>query len=166
MTHASDLAWLAGFVDGEGSVLIGMERKTGILKPQITIGNTVRENIERAKRIVQAVTGREIRYVEVNASQGYRPCYSLRVKQLNDLRLLAEALEPLACGKRAQLRIMLRYVAASPGKGGRYAEEHYALRDELRQLNRRYPKGEWARSQLETEPPAPSQGEETARPLA
>lgn len=175
MTSDVDLAWLAGFTDGEGTFVLSVHIRSGLVNPYVSISNTNRVAIERAKAIVSAIVGREIRYTPTNVKQGWRPCYRLTVNNHHEIGALCAALLPWLVGRREQAEVMLRYIRlvnrdkCEPGCRRKHrslmTDEHHALVGEMRHLNRRYGKGEWASSQREIERLAPTLGEETTRSL-
>lgn len=170
-----ELAWLAGFADGEGTFVLPIHRKTGLINAYLSVSNTNVANIERAKWIVSGISGRQIRYTPTNVKQGWRPCYRLTVNNHHEIALVCRALLPWVVGKREHAEVMLRYIALVTGGDcdpqcrrkhrSKMTDEHYGLVAQLRHLNRRYAKGEWASSQREIERLAPTLGEETTRPL-
>lgn len=156
-----ELAWLAGFIDGEGSIFLTVEYRR-VIKPNLNMDNTNRANIRQARRYVQRLTTHDIRPRIGNANRGYRPCYSLRVHRANEIRVVLNAVMPWLVGRRRQAELMLEYLAIAPRKqldgrppvmlrfpDGRlrtaYQPRHFKYVERMRALNRRYPKGEWAR---------------------
>ena len=55
-----ELAWLAGFIDGEGTIYVVHERRSAnriVLKARMSIDNTDERNIMRVLRLVSRITG-------------------------------------------------------------------------------------------------------------
>jgi hypothetical protein len=175
-----DLAWLAGFVDGEGTFTIA-HYKTGRstpYRPTFSLCNTKIEAIENARRIISSVLGRNVKYVALKDKRGYRPCHQIAIGALGEVKLISQALLPYLVGKREQAEIMLKFIAITPGQrthqkhdergyfisASQYDERHSSLVSRMRFLNKRYSREEWATLQRETELPAPRYaGEETIR---
>lgn len=159
-----ELAWLAGFVDGEGSIYISAERRPGnryVLKGRMSVDNTDLKNIRKARSIAIQITGRPISPIIANVRRGYRPCYSLRFQGQSTVAALLRELQPWLIGKHRRATLMLRFIASAPrsateGRAGRrartrdkrrwarcYTRTHFAILEEMRRLNRRYGRGEW-----------------------
>jgi hypothetical protein len=60
----TDLAWLAGFVDGEGSIHAWIERDRPRIKKGFEVTNTVEANVSRARELIRQLTGRDLRPIE------------------------------------------------------------------------------------------------------
>ncbi len=181
---STDVAWLAGFIDGEGTIMLYLNEKGGGPNPtrgatfkssrfilhSFTIGNTNVDNMRRTKAIVSAIVGREVRYTvpDYRRTGGYRPVYKLALSRATELETLIRALLPYLVGKRPQAELMLEYLALGPAGGQTpgpirgYTDAHFAFVPKMRALNKTYAKGEW-----KDEPPAndrtasPHEGEET-----
>lgn len=176
MTHDQEAAWLAGFIDGEGTIMLYVSHPKSERHPHIQsalrVANTIEDNIKVAKAIMSRMAGREVRYKATRQSVvGYRPLYRLDVDRQADIVTVIGAMLPFLVGKRPQADLMLEYLAIAPSKSGgsqsrgtSYTDTHFEYVSRMRHLNRRYAKGEWWDSQRETERLAPMLGEETIRP--
>lgn len=174
------LIWLAGFVDGEGTIGLFTQKNTGTIRVQFSLCNTKLVAMERAQDVISEILGRRIEFTTVKDKRGYRPCHVIMVRTIQEVKLVCEALLPYLVGKRENAEIMLDFIRLSPGKNwsvlrdskGRLAgsppnvEARQALLERMLFLNKRYSKKEWAALQQETELPAPvhqTQDEETIR---
>lgn len=178
MTHDHELAWLAGFLDGEGTIMLYASHPKSERNPHIQsalrVANTNEDTIKASKAILSRIVGREVRYKATRQSvKGYRPIYRLDVDRQSDIRTALVALLPHLVGKRPQAALMLEYLNIAPSKSGgpttrgtSYTDAHFEYVSRMRHLNRRYARGEWWISQRETERLAPTMGEETARPAS
>lgn len=131
-----ELAWFAGFVDGEGTIHFSVEKKTGVIQPRFNLVNTSLAAAEQCKRILSMVLQREIRWEVRPAKYNWLPQYKFRVKNHEEEKVLLEMLLPYLICKKPQAELMLRYLAVKPGKGGRFQSFHYDFVNELKQLNR------------------------------
>lgn len=167
MSHDTDLAWLAGFLDGEGSLVLyysGGQHK--FISTILQTVSTNEDNIRRVKAIISEIVGREIRYRlgKGKSLEGRRPTWYLQVTRQEDIAAVCVAILPYLVGKKPQAELMLRYLASSPKathtRGSRmnpvsgYTEAHHQMVSEMRHLNRRYAFGEWL-PQQETKLTAP-----------
>lgn len=162
----SELAWLAGFIDGEGTIFVVREKRPKgriVLKGRMSVDNTDVSNIRRVERLITCLTGRRPYLQITNVSRGYRPCQSLRLNRVSDVAVVLTAILPFLIGKRRRARLMLWFIAAAPRSAvsGRdrerkrtrdnmrwatcYTPRQFALAAEIRRLNRRYARGEWDR---------------------
>ena len=160
----TDLAWLAGFLDGEGTIFVVREKRAKgrvVLKGRMSVDNTDLSNIRRARRLTLSLTGHRAPMQITNVSRGYRPCHSLRFNRARDVAVILLAVMPWLVGKRARARLMLRFIGIAPRSelsgrsrerrrtqdSGRwakcYAARSFAIAEEIRRLNRRYGRGEW-----------------------
>lgn len=147
MISGPDIAWLAGFADGEGSLnlILGRNQRRPYIKPVFQIGNTHRPSADRVKELLTAIIGRQVRYTPYISRTSGRPFYATSVTKQAELKVLCEALAPYSVTKSAQIALMLRYLAIAPGwHGGRadetsYGEAHFGMVVEMRLLNAKWP---------------------------
>lgn len=138
------VSWLAGFVDGEGSLLIPME-KNGTLKTIFSVGNTHRISIERVKEIVSEIVGRQIRYYTIHATaKNHQPLFTIRLSKKSEVLAVVKSLLPFLVTKIEQAKLMAQYIESNPatrGQGGLgrpvVLEEHFEMARKMRHLNRR-----------------------------
>ena len=158
----TDLAWLAGFVDGEGSIHAWIERDRPRIKKGLDLANTAEANVSRARELIRQLTGRDLRPFVTNVKRGYRPCLTLHVRRADDIDTIIRAISPWLVGKREHADLMLRLLVIVPrslaaGHGnirvrspetGRlrhcYTPEAFDIVRRLMYLNRRYGPGEWS----------------------
>ena len=180
----SALAWLAGFVDGEGTITLAGRRGRSI-QPSLSIPNTNLSNIGRVRVLLAALLGHDVSVTERKSDENsYRPCYDIRVGSHYDVDIALRAIYPHLVGKWKQAQLVLEFLTIAPGSGTnvtayrrvrgreprigtRYDERHYAILDEIRRLNRRYARGQWQREHppaLESKPESPP-GAEPMDPL-
>jgi hypothetical protein len=155
------LAWLAGFIDGEGTISLGVAKKTQTIRASVSIPNTNLRNIQRAEVLVASVIGHRIRIsTKANTKSGHRPCYSIAVSAHADLEMLMVAIAPYAVGKWRHVDLMLEFLRIAPGSQNRsyldrlygrepskrprrYDVRHFDMVKRMQALNKRYAKGEW-----------------------
>lgn len=157
-----DLGWLAGIIDGEGSINLSILRRNGQIIPFLEIGNTNVPTAQKATRIMKTLTEKSIRCYPKNSQMGYRPCWKVQATSHAAIKSVLQAVLPDLEGKRPQAELMLRYLSAAPGKGrgNKFLPAHYQMVSEMKHMNHRYAKGEWT-AQRTTERIAPNKGEET-----
>lgn len=97
MESASDLHWLAGLLEGEGSFLVGPPSSPRT--PRIQLPMTDRDVVERAARLFDRPVWRSDRGLEL----GYRPVYLTSIKGAAAVHLMI-ALKPLM-GRRRTAQI-------------------------------------------------------------
>lgn len=158
-------AWLAGFFDGEGSIFLCVDRKTNRIEPGCSVVNTNRQNADAMKVAISEALGRQIRF-RLKQRKDYRPLFRIEITTHADIAKLLEYVLPHLTGKKPQAMLMLEYLKVAPGKGSvdGFQAFHYDFVSRLRNMNRRFAKGEWQEiSQRETERLAPLVDGETAR---
>lgn len=162
---ATDLAWLAGFIDGEGTLSI-YEAKSPYphVRAYLSVGNTHQKTMRRVQRIVSTMIGREARLRSVTDNRGHRPLSRLDVHALRDLLPICIALSPYLVTKQAQVRLMMKFIELGPGRGGKRKgpgtyrmdqTKRMALMLKCRALNVRYSASEWIALKRETKRSAP-----------
>jgi len=143
-----DLAWLAGIVDGEGT--IGIHRtnvksqKHPYLRPHIQIANTDLRILEKARVILTAITGRLHNTVVTNkGGNGQKKGYRIAANTQSAAVLLLPLLIPHLAGKREQAELVLDFSTRRCSRTGRGAK-WYEFKDQdeteyarCLQLNRR-----------------------------
>lgn len=141
----TDLAWLAGIIDGEGSMgVYGQRRKNGTLNysPRLQIALTHAGGIER---IVQILRGLGIN-AHLWEKPAKRPQWSdawyTTVSRLADLKILLPKVMPYLTIRKAEARLLLEYVGNRPShnKGGNghiniFTEREKRLIDAVKKLN-------------------------------
>lgn len=151
MISELDKAWLAGIIDGEGSITVARLglKKTGkarYLKPMISIANTNTMIILEVKRIIDEIVGRNINVHQSN--QYSQPCYSVWTASQFDIYRVCENVSPYLRGKREQAELMMEFIRKRVEKPyARYTDDHNSYGDRINSLNhRRYPpvETEWA----------------------
>lgn len=182
------LAWLAGFTDGEGTISLSVNthakgKKT--ITPRFSLSNTNLANLGRARVLLAQLVGHDVTIRSRRDDGERRPAYSLELASHFDVDVTIRALYPYLIGKWQQAYVVLEYLTIAPGHpshadgfsrvrgkrptaGGRYDERHWELVKTLRQLNRRYARGEWQTREVapeEAEKPDTPPGHEPMDPL-
>lgn len=155
---ASDVraAWLAGLLDGEGSIGIGRNVKPGrrnpvSLRAAVQMSTTHEPTLAAALEVLieLGVKGARYTYQERDPAN-QQNAYFLRVVRLVDIRALAEAMVPHAVTKRTHWALILEYaglrlagvrIDPSGRVMDRAARPHgpreWEIAEELRRLNLR-----------------------------
>ncbi len=121
-----DWGWLAGIIDGEGTITIGKARGGGKWRRgfgwvfYFEISNTNLDIIERARRLLEPVLGPG--WLRVDSRLGRRTAYSLRYMNRKRLRYFLPHLRLV--GKEAQRRLVLEGLMLS-GENGRVVKGRY-----------------------------------------
>lgn len=170
----TDLAWFAGFVDGEGSIHAWIEKDRPRIKKGLDVANTAEANVARARSLIRELTGRDVRPLVTNVKRGYRPCLALHVRRADDIDTVIRAISPWLVGKREHAELMLRLLEIVPRSlaAGRsdlrvrspetgrlrycYTAEAFEIVGRLMELNRRFAPGEWNARSLTVRSPAQS----------
>lgn len=111
-----ELAWLAGIIDGEGSVTIGarLRKKTNnlVLVPQVLITNTDKEIIKECERILNKMQlGYTINWIEYK-HKDYLDRANIRITKYQRVKFLLEHLTPyLHSRKRHNAEVVLEFIA-------------------------------------------------------
>lgn len=115
--NPTDTAWLAGVLDGEGSIyaqVMPPGRNTrcdiGGMRINVKIGNTSMLLMQKAARIIEAITYRKHRIAMNQSSTVHgRLMYCVEVSSSKAIEALLEATLPYLTVKKAQAEAMLAY---------------------------------------------------------
>lgn len=159
-TTETDLAWLAGFFDGEGTISLGASR--GRISPIVSVVNTNLPNLGRVRAVTATLLGHDVRIHERKGkdAQAARPAFVASFSSHIDADVLLNAMYGYLVGKRRQASLVLQFLSIAPGSGrnardfrrargrqanaaGGYDERHWELVRAVQELNRRYGPGEW-----------------------
>jgi len=133
-----ELAWLAGIVDGEGSITI---RKGQVNKGQVqlSVGNTYKEAIDKIKEMTGfgyvRLLHRDLERPFYKKSKTHKPCYQWKVVS-NQACSALRPLLPYLVIKKEQAILALKYqeILSEQGRGrpGGIDQSFFIRRDEIR----------------------------------
>ena len=113
---AVDLAWLAGIVDGEGSILITKNGHKGNYKGhnmvvQFHITNTCGNIINKSQEIINSL-GINCRVYarDYQGANKWKVCFRIDISRFKQLKVLLEALLPYLVSKDGQAKLVLRFI--------------------------------------------------------
>ena len=128
----TDIAWAAGFFDGEGCCQI-WKTTTGVYHPVCCI--TQRDNGPLLE--IQKIWGGTVK--SIRSSNSPRPCYQLWLKHATAIRFL-EDIRPYTRVKSAAIDVLFESRRLQPGAGRKASPELLSqmqeLRDHLKRVNR------------------------------
>ena len=146
MPTDAELAWLAGIVDGEGT--IGLHRTNAkqnphpYLRPHFQIVNTDVRILAKVARIIFDLTDKPHNLVVTNkGGNGLKRGYRLAVNTQWELLVVLPALVPFMASKCEQAAIVLAFCKRRLSRGSchwyEFKEEDDACYARCRELNRR-----------------------------
>lgn len=132
-----DLAWLAGFLDGEGTIGISRTNskasKTAYLRPHLQAPNTDVRAIEEMARIIGEITGKRPSIcISHKGDDRCRRAWRVKVSTQWELLMLLPALIPHLRLKKRQAEIALEFCKrkASRASTGNYRWLEFKTKDE------------------------------------
>lgn len=157
MPTVAELAWLAGYLDGEGSV--GIARNKNTMIPVVQLSTTCPRAAERVQDIMEPIIGRVPSYTyEERDPAKHRDAIYLRATGMRRVKPLAEAMIPYAVTKLPNWQLILEFVnirlerfgvdeKGNIKRGGNHLERGYGERETeiyraIRSLNARGPQSE------------------------
>jgi len=110
----TDIAWLAGIVDGEGTISVHRSNakryKHPYLVPVLQIANTDLRILEKARSVLTAITGNPHNLIVSNkGGNGCKRGYRIKVGTQHELVLVLPLLMPFLQGKAEQASITLDF---------------------------------------------------------
>ena len=115
--QVTDLAWLAGFVDGEGSIGVHFIRAQGTYRPCFEVCSVNGHAIERVVSIASSL-GVNLHIVQKLPSERSRyNVWIARTTQFAGVEKILASLEPYLTIKQPHARLTLRFVRSRQDKG-------------------------------------------------
>ncbi len=99
----ADLAWVAGFLDGEGTIGLCFY-SSGRVFVNVRASNTHRPSVDR----LEALTGVGAVYA-TRTAKGHRPCFAWQVNRRNDALCILRSIQPYLFTKAEQAAIVLAF---------------------------------------------------------
>ena len=142
-----DLAWFAGFIDGEGTISVNQQdiKRGPFLQAKVTISNT---NVPTLRHLEELLQNSELPFYvdwKTNASNfGERkPLWRITFAGLKRVNKILSLVVPYLVTKREQGELTLKFVKSrlniNSEKGSRnpYSEEEIKTASAVRELNRK-----------------------------
>jgi len=133
--HPIELAWLAGFTDGEGYIGFDIDKRSvNTVTCNLTLTNTSFHTMGYVMSVLQNLQiPFEVRVDD--RGERHKKCMRIRIRARDDITKLLKILEPYLITKKVQALVMLKYLSIRKIKGKR-SEEETDLISEMRLLNR------------------------------
>ena len=143
MSKETDLAWLAGILDGEGTISFGVSTRHGgrlCIVPLITIVNSDEEILRQSSDLLKEIVAdagtvdRQSHRIGVGSFKGHKACFAIRVASWAAELVLVAVMPYLVCGyKRKAAEAIMEFI--------KYRRENLLERDKLGRITRvGYPK--------------------------
>ncbi len=154
LTKSQKLAWLAGFMDGEGSFMLMRTKRTKkrnlYVWACITIPSTDRFVLEEVEKILKfSINVKSSLITERRRRPNCKQVYVLRISNIRNTYHLCRVLVPFLVLKKERAGLMLEYLTSRLSRGGTlyrpvkkfgnfpYSERETFIIDEIKRLNRR-----------------------------
>lgn len=135
----SDIAWLAGFMDGEGTITITIDGHNR-LGPQISVANTCFRVMENVERILKGLDVPYYIHTYTPENPKHKASCHIRVMRLNAAKDFINKLLPHLRAKDSQARLVLRFVESRlqhPKYNTKFIPDEHILANSVRNLNRK-----------------------------
>ena len=137
MITEAKIAWLAGIIDGEGSIGIypvtRRSTKQGfVLIKQLEIANDNTVIIQECVDIIHEITGRQARLTYSKRDNRKFIHYAVSVNKIADLVKVLKAVEPYLIGKKSQAQIVINFFTHRI-KGTKYTKLELEVSEILKQ---------------------------------
>jgi len=110
MNNIDKIGWLAGIVDGEGTITITRQNRFTWFsyRPEIHITNTNFQILKTAKQLFEKISGRKVRIFSTNLK---RNVYRIRLQDTQGCLKMLEVLMPHLIGKKNQAVVLLNFLS-------------------------------------------------------
>lgn len=125
----TDKAYIAGIIDGEGSIMLLKFHNTQLPSPCISVTSTTRELLDYLKlTIVSGTIKSKKNYDIIN----HRDCFTYVLKYDSALKLL-EAIEPylVIIAKKERAKLILNEYKKLTLRNGKYTSEQLKLKEDF-----------------------------------
>lgn len=106
----SKRGWLAGIIDGEGSISIAKNNKT--LTTKIGIEMTSEATIQEIGNILDSINVHYNPYYRERKERNAKPQFSLKVERMADCQKLANLLQPLSVTKKEHWKLVKEFTTS------------------------------------------------------
>lgn len=111
MTKQSDLYWVAGLLEGEGSFLLATTKQRGhtYFHPRIDLTMTDEDVVARASAVLGG-TYRRVRYADILRADGYnrKPCWKCSIYSGNALKWMKRLMPLMGERRRAKIKDLIK----------------------------------------------------------
>lgn len=114
-------AWLAGIIDGEGTITITRQRRYDYkshpysYRPEIHVTNTSNSMLLEVSEIIKKVTGKKV-WIYQTDNREKRPVYRARLQDRNSCLILAKTLLPHLISKKSQALLLIDFLTGNKEK--------------------------------------------------
>lgn len=134
MIHPIELAWLAGFIDGEGSFGLYSANNRRTLTGMFTINNTHFSSMQMVMDLLNDMGVKFDSGMRKRACEGRKDQVWVRIRNRENIVKLMVMIEPYLVTKKLQVLLLLKYyeihVDNTPA-----TEEAYKIADKIKELN-------------------------------
>lgn len=108
-----DIGWLAGIIDGEGSIYAALKDSYPYFRYSFQIVNTNREMLDKFQRILSGICDAPKEQFKVFPKKytvgivGKKQCYALQIRRMEDMKRVLTATLPHLTEKREKAKFFL-----------------------------------------------------------
>lgn len=144
MLPEKDLAWMAGFMDADGSILLkkgakNTKKDQHSLIPRVTFHNTCAMTLGRIEELVNAL----IPFISVSmhkrSSSKHAPCAGIEIYGMKRAEPVLNALQPYLITKKLEADLLLKFIEHRKARGHRnkpYTSDDYLIHEALKYLKK------------------------------
>lgn len=134
----TDIAWLAGFTDGEGYIGISKSLSSGYVKysPQIDIANTHLETVEQLKGILDSL-GVTYHYRVTKPHPVHKQRHHLRISRMKSVKQFLLSVYPFLRTKKKQAELLAEFVNSRALSYVKITPRDHEIHASLKALNKK-----------------------------
>lgn len=139
MLSDHEIGWLAGFIDGEGSVGIYPQRRAGTWTPSVQLRHTHEPTVVYITCLLGRLDVRAVWLCEARPAH-HKDSFYARIVRMEEIVRLGEAVAPFSVTKVEQWGVVLAWCVsrlARPKQRSPYTNEELALAHVASTMNRR-----------------------------
>ena len=130
----TDISYLAGIIDGEGTITLIRSSNPLRINPVLYITNTNHDLLGKCSNTIEQITNEPV-YKRVTDQRGNTPVYRLQIAKRASIQAILKAIAPYLVAKKQQAYLVNHFYNIKLPKG-HWSEEQAELCVQMHKLNK------------------------------